>query len=66
MFDDGAKPFDFVAALERVRKWADDIDDIKIEVAFDDETGESAYERLDGSGRAILEEIVGNELARML
>ena len=65
-FDKGAEQFNFVAALKRVRAWADDIDDIKVETWFNTETGEGQYERVDDAARAIVREIVGKELASML
>ena len=65
-FDEGAKQFDFCGALRRVRDWANDISDIQVEVAYNPDTGESAYERVDNSAREILRRILGKELASML
>ena len=64
-FDEGARQFDFCAARDRVSDWADSVEDLRVEVAFNTETGESLYERVD-SACAIVREIVGKELAALL
>lgn len=62
-FDEGAKAFNFSEAGKIVRKWADDtINDIKIEVAYDEENDDSFYESVDGSAREIARAILGKEL----
>jgi hypothetical protein len=62
-FDKGATPFNFCGACDRIRDWLDShCDDLQEELSFDDETGESTYERIDGSARDITRELVGREL----
>jgi hypothetical protein len=62
-FDEGATPFDFSGACDKVRDWLDShCEDLQEESSFDDETGESTYERIDGSARDITRELVGREL----
>jgi hypothetical protein len=62
-FDEGATQFDFCGACDRIREWLDShCDDLQEESSFDDETGESTYERIDGSARDITRELVGREL----
>jgi hypothetical protein len=62
-FDEGASQFDFCGACDRVRDWLDSHgEDLQEETSFDDETGESTYERIDGSARDIARELVGREL----
>ena len=65
-FDEGATQFDFTAALKRVRAWAADIKDIRVEIAHNPDTGESLYDRLEDSAKEIVKEIIGNELYSML
>jgi hypothetical protein len=66
-FDEGAERFPFVAALAELREWIDDtISDVQMEVDYDPDTGESTYERVDGSAREITRRLVGRELAIMV
>ena len=60
--DVGAKAFDFSAACDRIRNALEDVSDLRIEVAYDDETEESIYESLQDSAEEIRKLIVGKEL----
>ena len=65
-FDDGAVPFNFSAALKELREYTDSIEDLSLEVYFDEETEKSKYARVDGTARAIIQELLGKELASYL
>ena len=66
-FDDGARRFDFGAACQTLSDWADsNIADISMESAYDDETGESEYESIDGTREQIITAIFGADLASYL
>jgi len=51
-------------ALEIVGAWADDVEDVEIETDWDEDTGESTYDYVDGSRERIIRDILGAELAR--
>lgn len=61
-FDEGAKPFNFSACISRLCEIRDEINNLKIEVAYDDETGESIYESVENSAQAIGKKVFGKEL----
>lgn len=59
--DTGARQFDMAAACDALADWADDaVSDVSVEVAFDDDTGESVFERVDGSAEIIRRAIFGD------
>lgn len=62
-FDEGAHALDFQSACRRIDAALDDVEDLTVEVAYDDETGESDYEPIEDSARSIRRLILGRELA---
>ena len=61
-FDDNCARFNFSAACDQIRIALDEIDNVQIEVSYDEETNESEYESVDGSREEIVRQIVGKEL----
>lgn len=62
-FDDGATAFKFSENGTKVRNWIDEnVNDVQVEVGFNEETEESFYESVDGSARAIARSLLGKEL----
>jgi hypothetical protein len=66
-FDEGAEPFQFSTALAELREWLEDtIEDLQMESDYNPDTGESAYERVNGSAREITRKLLGKELEAMI
>jgi hypothetical protein len=66
-FDADAKCFEFTDACARIGDWlSDHVEDLQCEVDYDEETGESDYERIDNSARDICKAIVGAELIKYI
>ncbi len=62
-FEPGTRAFNFPAAAKMVMDYLEDsIEDLSVCVAFDDDTGEEIFERVEDSGRGTIKEILGVEL----
>ena len=59
----GGCVYSFEAALEILRDWAETVEDVQIEVDYDEETEESVYESIDGSREEIIRRVLGRDLA---
>lgn len=60
LFDENAKQFDFKSACNEIKDWLDEnVNDIKYEYSFDDETGESEWESVEDSNEQIKKIILG-------
>jgi len=65
-FDEGAKAFDFKAAVKTIGEWCEQIDDLSVSCfQYDDETDEETEysENIEDSGRAIIRALLGCELS---
>lgn len=59
-FDEGARRFDFEGACNSLSDWADShINDVSIETDYCEETDESTFETIDGSGDTIRRAVFG-------